>query len=276
MTKFAQNPSTMSAIQLADYMAEMIIDVVDVPAAVGKTQLGDVLVKVMSAAELRKFAYEDATAQLAWVTKAAEDGRVAQWVSQVKPTAIIHTPEAKSTGHTQAGFYGGHTQGNVTQWNAEPTTFDIGGIQVTAGPVKDIARKFSYTLLLDLTGNLTLNTPAPLISGMGSLFERLMPAAPVPHSPQSFISLAWPDMGVYPASPQFWVDLFKALSECKNPHLGVGCTAGLGRTGTVLSILTRLAYKLDGQTAIDEVRARYHKRAVETKAQEAYVASLVF
>lgn len=276
MTKFAQNPATMSTIQLADHMAETIIDVVDVPATMGKTQLGDVLVKVMPEASLRNFAHLDVTAQLDWVTKAAEDGRIAQWVSQVKPSAIIHTPEAKSPGHAQAAFYGGHTQGNVTQWNAEPTTLDIGGIQVTAGPVKDIARKFSYTLLLDLTGNLTLNTPAPLISGMGSLFERLMPTAPVPHSPQSFISLAWPDMGVYPAHPQFWAELFTALSECKNAHLGVGCTAGLGRTGTVLSILTRLAYKLDGPTAINEVRARYHKRAVETKAQEAYVASLVF
>jgi hypothetical protein len=51
----------------------------------------------------------------------------------------------------------------------------------------------------------------------------------------------------------------------------VGCAAGLGRTGTFIAALARLAGIGD---AVAWVRAHYDPRAVETPAQEAAVAAL--
>lgn len=59
----------------------------------------------------------------------------------------------------------------------------------------------------------------------------------------------------------------------KAPHLPVfvGCAAGLGRTGTFIAALARLAGIAD---PVAWVRAHYDPRAVETGAQEAAVAAL--
>ncbi len=51
----------------------------------------------------------------------------------------------------------------------------------------------------------------------------------------------------------------------------VGCAAGLGRTGTFIAALARLAGIED---AVAWTRAHYDPRAVETLAQEAAVAAL--
>ncbi len=51
----------------------------------------------------------------------------------------------------------------------------------------------------------------------------------------------------------------------------VGCAAGLGRTGTFMAALARVAGIED---AVAWVRANYDSRAVETAAQEACVAAL--
>lgn len=51
----------------------------------------------------------------------------------------------------------------------------------------------------------------------------------------------------------------------------VGCAAGLGRTGTFIAALARLAGIAD---PVAWVRAHYDRRAVETPAQEAAVAAL--
>ncbi len=51
----------------------------------------------------------------------------------------------------------------------------------------------------------------------------------------------------------------------------VGCAAGLGRTGTFIAALARLAGIAD---PVAWVRANYDRRAVETAAQEAAVAAL--
>lgn len=51
----------------------------------------------------------------------------------------------------------------------------------------------------------------------------------------------------------------------------VGCAAGLGRTGTFIATLARLAGIAD---PVAWVRAHYDKRAVETAAQHAAVAAL--
>jgi protein-tyrosine phosphatase len=51
----------------------------------------------------------------------------------------------------------------------------------------------------------------------------------------------------------------------------VGCAAGLGRTGTFIAALARVAGIGDG---VAWVRANYDTRAVETEAQAASVAAL--
>ena len=49
----------------------------------------------------------------------------------------------------------------------------------------------------------------------------------------------------------------------------VGCMGGLGRTGTFLALLVKT---LGTTRPVEYVRSRYNTRAVETKAQEDYIA----
>lgn len=268
------NPQTMSKIQLADYMAEEILTEIG-ETATWSTSLGDVLVKVMPEESLRQFAQWSVSARVAWIQAAAADGRVVGWLNGIAKSA---KPKQLATGTpevwTQTGFTGGKAH------RAQPTDITIGRLTIVAGPIHDIARLESYTLLLDLTGNFVLNTPpppVPLIQGSGELFTHLAPLAPPPppvHHPQSFVSLKWSDMGVYPASADFWRVLADSLAAVPGHILGVGCTAGLGRTGTTLAILARIEHGLNGPDAIAWVRSHYNASAVETKEQQAYVAAL--
>lgn len=86
--------------------------------------------------------------------------------------------------------------------------------------------------------------------------------------------LQWPDFGV-PANP---AELVQALTSLLHrakagEKVEVGCLGGHGRTGTALSCLAVLS----GQPAADAVpwvRANYCGQAVETAAQESFVAAL--
>lgn len=67
------------------------------------------------------------------------------------------------------------------------------------------------------------------------------------------------------------VRTLELLREAPGLPLYVGCAAGIGRTGTFIAALARLAGITD---AVAWTRAHYDRRAVETPAQEAAVAAL--
>ena len=77
-----------------------------------------------------------------------------------------------------------------------------------------------------------------------------------------------------PSQPQL-VDALMRLIELMRMRptadVYVGCRAGIGRTGTFIASVARMAGITD---AVTWTRAHYHPHAVETLAQEACVAAL--
>lgn len=67
------------------------------------------------------------------------------------------------------------------------------------------------------------------------------------------MAIAWPDMGVLPLPRKFWEDLYTYLRDNKG-HLGVGCMAGQGRTGTVVTALYMVATGKDKAQALAHIR----------------------
>ena len=67
------------------------------------------------------------------------------------------------------------------------------------------------------------------------------------------------------------VATLRLMRDAPDLPVYVGCAAGLGRTGTFIAALARMA-GID--EAVPWVRAHYDRRAVETAEQEAAVAAL--
>ena len=67
------------------------------------------------------------------------------------------------------------------------------------------------------------------------------------------------------------LETLRLMADAPALPVYVGCAAGLGRTGTFIAALARLAGIEDG---VAWTRANYDRRAVETKEQEAAVAAL--
>jgi hypothetical protein len=67
------------------------------------------------------------------------------------------------------------------------------------------------------------------------------------------------------------LETLRLMADAPALPVYVGCAAGLGRTGTFIAALARLAGIEDG---VAWTRAQYDRRAVETREQEAAVAAL--
>lgn len=84
--------------------------------------------------------------------------------------------------------------------------------------------------------------------------------------------LDWPDFGV-PGDPASVLTALRSLlgRARSGERVEVGCLGGHGRTGTALACLAVLTGH-PASDAVTWVRATYCPRAVETAAQEAFVA----
>lgn len=91
--------------------------------------------------------------------------------------------------------------------------------------------------------------------------------------PPAYRWVRWRDF----RTPSSRADALDALDEAHRrarvERVELTCGGGIGRTGTALAVLTVLA-GLDADSAIDFVRAHYHRRAVETPWQRAWVRSV--
>lgn len=85
----------------------------------------------------------------------------------------------------------------------------------------------------------------------------------------------WPDFGT-PMDTEAVVEALKTVLERarSGQDVEVGCIGGHGRTGTALACLAVLTGH-PARDAVAWVRASYCAKAVETPAQEAFVAGLV-
>ena len=82
----------------------------------------------------------------------------------------------------------------------------------------------------------------------------------------------WPDMGTAPDGAGLRLCLMDLLARARGGQLvELGCLGGHGRTGTALACLAALTGVLPAQ-AVSWVRQHYCPMAVETPAQEDFVA----
>ena len=86
------------------------------------------------------------------------------------------------------------------------------------------------------------------------------------------ITLPWDDGAAPPVEPAFWRALIE-LCMTRKRELLIHCIGGHGRTGTALAAIL-VAYDIPAQDAIDYVRREHCNNAIETKAQEEYLATL--
>lgn len=83
----------------------------------------------------------------------------------------------------------------------------------------------------------------------------------------------WPDFRL-PASTEDAVDaLREAHARAASERVEIACGAGIGRTGTALAVLAVMS-GIPAKAAVEWVRANYHPRAVETRRQRAWVATV--
>lgn len=84
----------------------------------------------------------------------------------------------------------------------------------------------------------------------------------------------WPDFGV-PASAEALVEALKTVLDRaqRAQAVEVGCIGGHGRTGTALACLAVLTGH-PAQDAVAWVRSKYCAKAVETPAQQAFIAAI--
>ena len=82
----------------------------------------------------------------------------------------------------------------------------------------------------------------------------------------------WPDFRL-PRDPGDALDaLREAHARAPTERVEIACGGGIGRTGTAIAILATMS-GLPAAEAFAWARAHYHRRAVETRRQRAWVAS---
>jgi hypothetical protein len=132
--------------------------------------------------------------------------------------------------------------------------------EVWAGPISKWAASVPE-LVLDLTGK-----------------EPIAKAVVAPDFPEleiapKVIRVNWPDMGVIWLPREWWVRLAETLKGFRRVY--IGCGAGVGRTGTALSILAHIHGVVPpSKGPIAWVREVYNSGAVETAEQRRYVAKI--
>ncbi len=138
--------------------------------------------------------------------------------------------------------------------------YTVGKTEIWAGPISLWAAS-APELVVDLTGK-----------------EPVTKAVVAPEFPEleiapRVIRINWPDMGVIWLPGEWWERLAETLKRFRRVY--IGCGAGIGRTGTALSILAHLHGVLPpSKGPIAWVREVYNEGAVETPEQRRYVAKI--
>jgi protein-tyrosine phosphatase len=83
----------------------------------------------------------------------------------------------------------------------------------------------------------------------------------------------WPDYRL-PRSPDDLIDALQDVNRrATTQRVEISCTGGVGRTGTAIALLTRLA-GVPAAEAVAWTRGHYHRHAVETPWQRRFAARL--
>lgn len=129
-------------------------------------------------------------------------------------------------------------------------------------------------IVVDLAGGTRSafkNAASTVLSGTEWLVAALESA--VKHPDTLFVE--WPDMGIPRVGPRFWRELYAITPD--NARVVFACVGGHGRTGTALAcyIAASMAEVPDAVDLIRLVRKLHCGHAIETKAQDDYIARVV-
>lgn len=83
----------------------------------------------------------------------------------------------------------------------------------------------------------------------------------------------WRDFRLPDSTNDTVAALREAHARSESQRVEIACGAGIGRTGTALSVLAILS-GIDDHDAVAWVRAHYHSRAVETRRQRRWIADV--
>ncbi len=149
-----------------------------------------------------------------------------------------------------------HLNYTHTSYSKEPQkVMVIGNSTIVAGPIS--AAPPSADMVVDL-------------SGLGKAKQPVVTNIPALELRRDYVSVDWPDYGVPPLPRDWWHALVNYIKSRDGGTVYVGCTGGIGRTGTALAIMAHIA--LGVEEPIAWVRAHYLDHAVESAAQIEYVA----
>ncbi len=82
----------------------------------------------------------------------------------------------------------------------------------------------------------------------------------------------WRDFGVPRSTADALAALREAHTRAEHERVEIACGGGVGRTGTALAVLAVMS-GTEPDDAVAWVRAAYHRRAVETRRQRAWVTA---
>ena len=85
--------------------------------------------------------------------------------------------------------------------------------------------------------------------------------------------IRWPDFRLPTDREAALATLREVHGRAATERVEIACGGGIGRTGTALAVLAVLSGD-DPAEAIDRIRRRYHRRAIETPWQRRWVRSL--
>lgn len=90
------------------------------------------------------------------------------------------------------------------------------------------------------------------------------------------VYLKWPDYGVPKYTKAFWLALVSDIYNRRMTTVHCQCAGGHGRTGTMLAILFQLSTNRFNNVGdlIRYIREQYRPKAVETREQAYYIASI--
>lgn len=83
----------------------------------------------------------------------------------------------------------------------------------------------------------------------------------------------WRDFRLPDSTPDALAALREAHARAASERVEIACGGGVGRTGTALAVLATLS-GVAPDDAVAWVRAHYHRRAMETRAQRRWVADV--
>ncbi|GAA2225308.1 hypothetical protein GCM10010413_19870 [Promicromonospora sukumoe] len=83
----------------------------------------------------------------------------------------------------------------------------------------------------------------------------------------------WRDFRLPDSTEQALAALREAHVRAESERVEIACGGGIGRTGTALSVLAIMS-GVAPDDAVAWVRAHYHRRAVETRAQRRWIAEV--